>query len=57
MGQMGQRILMAERDFNRRAGFSNKDDRLPDYFYKEALPPHNTVVLISDEEMDSIFNF
>ena len=57
MGQMGQRILRAERDFNRRAGFSNKDDRLPDYFYKEALPPHNAVVLISDEEMDSTFNF
>jgi aldehyde:ferredoxin oxidoreductase len=57
IGQMGQRILRAERDFNRRAGFTNQDDRLPEYFYKEPLPPHNTVVLISDEEMDSTLSF
>jgi aldehyde:ferredoxin oxidoreductase len=57
IGQLGQRVLRAERDFNRRAGFTNKDDRLPEYFYKEPLPPHNTVVLIGDEEMDSTFNF
>lgn len=57
MGQMGQLILRAERDFNRRAGFTGRDDRLPEYFYKEPLPPHNTVVLISDEEMDSTFSF
>jgi aldehyde:ferredoxin oxidoreductase len=57
IGQIGQRVLRAERDFNRRAGFTNQDDRLPEYFYKEPLPPHNTVVMISDEEMDRTFNF
>jgi aldehyde:ferredoxin oxidoreductase len=57
IGQLGQRILRAEKDFNRRAGFTNRDDRLPEYFYKEPLPPNNTVVMISDEEMDSTFNF
>jgi len=55
--QLGIRVLKAEREFNRRAGFTNKDDRLPDFFYKEPLPPHNTVVMISDEEMDSTFDF
>ena len=55
--QMGIRVLKAEREFNRRAGFTNKDDRLPEFFYKEPLPPHNTVVMITDEEMDSTFDF
>ncbi len=55
--QLGIRVLQAEREFNQKAGFTNKDDRLPEFFYKEPLPPHNTVVVISDEEMDSTFNF
>jgi len=54
---MGIRVLKAEREFNRKAGFTNEDDRLPKFFYEEPLPPHNKVVLISDEEMDSTFNF
>jgi len=54
---LGKRILRAERDFNRRAGFTNKDDRLPRMFYEEPLPPHNAVVVISDEEMDGTFDF
>lgn len=57
IGQMGIRVLQAEREFNRKAGFTNKDDRLPDFFYKEPLPPHNTVVLITDDQMDSTFDF
>ena len=54
---LGLRVLKAERAFNRKAGFTNKDDRLPPMFYKEPLPPHNAVVLISDEEMDTTFEF
>ncbi len=55
--EMGVRILKAERDFNSRAGFTNKDDRLPRFFYEEPLPPHNVVVKISDEDMDKTFKF
>ena len=55
--QMGIRVLQAEREFNRKAGFTNKDDRLPEFFYKEPLPPHNTVFVVPDEDMDSTFNF
>jgi aldehyde:ferredoxin oxidoreductase len=55
--RLGLQVLQAERDFNRKAGFTNKDDRLPDFFYKEPLPPHNTVFMITDEDMDSTFNF
>jgi aldehyde:ferredoxin oxidoreductase len=54
---MGIRVLKAEREFNRKAGFSHLDDRLPDFFYKEPLPPHNTVFAITDQEMDQTFDF
>jgi aldehyde:ferredoxin oxidoreductase len=57
VGAMGIRVLTAERDFNRRAGFTEKDDRLPEFFYKEPLPPHNTVFSISDAEVDTTFDF
>jgi aldehyde:ferredoxin oxidoreductase len=40
---LGVRILQAEKDFNRRAGLTKKDDRLPEFFYKEPLSPHNVV--------------
>jgi len=55
--EMGTRILKAERAFNRKAGFTNKNDRLPRFFYEEPLPPYNTVVQISDEDMDKTFDF
>ena len=54
---MGIRVLKAEREFNRKAGFTNQDDRLPRFFYEEPLPPHNTVFVISDGEIDSTFDF
>ncbi|NVL93621.1 MAG: aldehyde ferredoxin oxidoreductase, partial [Desulfobacterales bacterium] len=54
---MGIRVLKAEREFNRKAGFTNQDDRLPRFYYEEPLPPHNTVFVISDEEIDSTFDF
>jgi aldehyde:ferredoxin oxidoreductase len=54
---MGIRVLKEEREFNRRAGFTNQDDRLPRFYYEEPLPPHNTVFAISDEEIDSTFDF
>jgi aldehyde:ferredoxin oxidoreductase len=54
---MGIRVLKAEREFNRKAGFTNEDDRLPRFYYEEPLPPHNTVFVISDDELDSTFDF
>jgi aldehyde:ferredoxin oxidoreductase len=54
---MGIKVLQAEREFNRKAGFTSKDDRLPEFFYKEPLPPHNKVFLVSDADMDTTFNF
>ena len=54
---LGKKVLQFERDFNERAGFSNKDDRLPDYFKSEQLPPHNVTFKVKDEELDELFNF
>jgi aldehyde:ferredoxin oxidoreductase len=54
---MGIRILKAEKDFNRRAGFTRQDDRLPRFFYEEPLPPHNKVFAFSDEDIDSTLDF
>jgi len=53
----GIKVLQAEREFNRKAGFTSKDDRLPEFFYREPLPPHNKVFLVSDVDLDSTFNF
>jgi len=53
---LGKTILKAERDFNRRAGFTNAHDRLPEFF-EEPCPPHNTVWDFTDEEIDQVFNF
>ena len=54
---LGKKVLKFERDFNERAGFSSKDDRLPDYFKNEKLPPHNVTFTVKDEDLDELFNF
>jgi len=53
---LGVRVIKVEREFNRKAGFTSEDDRLARFFYEESLPPHNTVVVVSDEEMDRTFD-
>ncbi len=55
--QLGRETLEYEREFNRLAGFTNADDRLPEWMTREALPPHNTVFDVPEEEMDNIFDF
>ncbi|MFP4170833.1 MAG: aldehyde ferredoxin oxidoreductase C-terminal domain-containing protein [Methanomassiliicoccales archaeon] len=52
---LGARVLQVERDFNRRAGFTNLDDRLPEFMEIEALPPGGQTADVSDEEMDRVF--
>lgn len=53
--EMGMDILKMEREFNKAAGFSKEDDRMPEFMKKEELPPHNTVFDVSDEELDNVF--
>ncbi len=54
---LGKSVLDNERAFNLAAGFSAKDDRLPDYFKEEALAPHNITFGVEDEELDTVFNW
>jgi len=54
---LGKNILTMERTFNRLAGFTNVHDRLPDFFKREAVPPHNVTFEIKDEELDTVFNW
>lgn len=53
---MGKYVLTIEKEFNRKAGFTKNDDRLPE-FTSEALPPHDAVWDISDEELDKVLQF
>ncbi|WP_027716002.1 aldehyde ferredoxin oxidoreductase family protein [Desulfuromonas sp. TF] len=54
---LGKKVLSAERDFNKRAGFSKEDDRLPRFFYTDPIAPHNQVFSMKDEELDEVFNW
>ncbi|EGW36061.1 aldehyde ferredoxin oxidoreductase, domains 2 & 3 family protein [Desulfosporosinus sp. OT] len=53
---LGRQVLKTERAFNEAAGFTNKDDRLPEFF-SEPVPPHNATWDFSGEELDQVHNF
>lgn len=48
---LGTSILKTENEFNLKAGFTKKDDQLPDFFREESLPPHNTTWDFTEEEL------
>ncbi len=52
---LGKEVLKKERLFNERAGFTNLDDRLPEFMRYEKLPPHNVVWDVPDEEIDKVY--
>ncbi len=52
---LGEKVITAELEFNRKAGLSNQDDRLPEFFYKEELSPNANIFKIEETELDSTF--
>jgi aldehyde:ferredoxin oxidoreductase len=54
---LGVSVLQSELKFNRAAGFTNADDRLPEFFRKEPLPPSGLIFDVSEEEIDMALNF
>ncbi len=50
---LGESVLKDERSFNRDAGFTKVQDRLPEFF-KEALKPHNVTWDFTDDEVDQV---
>ena len=55
--RIGKEILKKERAFNEAAGLTSADDRPPEFMRYEPLPPHNGVWDISDEVLDSVWDF
>ena len=55
--ELGKSVLRNERDFNARAGFTSKHDRVPEFFKKEKLPPHNVTFDVTDEDLDQVHNY
>jgi aldehyde:ferredoxin oxidoreductase len=49
-------VLRTELEFNRRAGITQADYRIPEYMREEPLPPHNAVFDVPDSDLDSIFD-
>jgi len=54
VGRLGKEIIDRERAFNRAAGLTQADDRLPEFMKYEKLPPHDVTWDVSDEALDSV---
>ncbi len=54
--ELGKQTIKLEREFNKRAGFTAKDDRLPEWMTKEAIPENGSVFDVSAEVLDHIFD-
>lgn len=54
---LGRETLKLEREFNRRAGFTAADDRLPEWMTRQALAPMNAVFDVPEEDLDNVFNW
>jgi len=55
--KLGKETIELEREFNKSAGFTKADDRLPEWMYLEPVPPHNQVFDVPDEDLDTIFDW
>lgn len=53
---LGKETIKMEREFNRRAGFTKEDDRLPKWMTEEALPENGSVFDVGEDVLDHIFD-
>ncbi len=53
---LGRETLKLEQEFNRRAGFTAKDDELPEFFYTEPIPPTNHVARFHGADVHGIYD-
>lgn len=49
--ELGQQVIWMEREFNKRAGLTSAQDRLPAFFEREPLPPHGETFDIEREAL------
>ncbi|HXH81373.1 MAG TPA: aldehyde ferredoxin oxidoreductase C-terminal domain-containing protein [Candidatus Tectomicrobia bacterium] len=52
---LGRETLRLEREFNERAGFTVRDDELPEFFYTEPVPPTNHVARFHAEDVHDMY--
>ncbi len=52
--ELGRETLKLEHEFNRRAGFTPADDRLPEWMCREPLPPTGAVFDVPSEDLDRL---
>ncbi|HXF84298.1 MAG TPA: aldehyde ferredoxin oxidoreductase C-terminal domain-containing protein [Anaerolineales bacterium] len=53
---LGKETIKMEREFNRRAGFTREDDRLPKWMTEEPLPETGAVFDVSEEVIDHFYD-
>lgn len=49
-------VLRTELEFNRLAGITAADYRIPEYMREEPLPPHNVTFDVPDSALDAVFD-
>jgi aldehyde:ferredoxin oxidoreductase len=54
--RLGREALKLEWEFNKRAGFTAKDDELPSFFYEEPLPPTNHVARFHGSDVHGMYD-
>ena len=55
LDQSNRDVLRTELEFNRRAGITAADYRLPEYMREEPLAPHGATFDVPDSELDAVF--
>jgi len=55
--ETAKKLLAEERKFNINAGFTQRADRLPDFFQEEPLPPSDLVFSVPYSDLDSFWDF
>lgn len=53
---LGRETLRLEREFNRQAGFTERDDELPEFFYTEPVPPTNQVARFHAADVHGMYD-
>jgi len=54
--ELGKETLRLEAEFNRSAGFTERDDELPEFFYQENLPPSDRAARFHTTEVNQAAN-
>ena len=52
---LGRETLRMEAEFNRQAGFTEKDDELPEFFYREPVAPTNHVARFHGADVHDMY--